>query len=695
MFVRHHYRKLTCALCALVSAVAVLLVELPTGVDGPLLDLLVKARELVLPHRTDLKQSQVVVIALDKRSLTEPEIAVYPRTFLAPIWASLLDAAFNGGARAVGFDILFGYSANRFKSDFDAPFLNRLNKYRDRIVVARSASTLPAQPFLASLRNDPDALGMTELNVDADGTYRRVRAVYTTRANHSIIGFAAALLGRAKGPAMPEEVILAPDQHLEKITTYSLIDVLRCAESAPQVLAEKLKDKIILIGGTLAEEDRKISSGRYLTPERNDSTTIHPCGLRRLGASLPDSQTVPAVFIHAAAVEAVVNGHVLSIASNVAVAALVAVTACAGVALGLLLTPWLVVATIGVSAAALFGFATSMLWFDVWLPLAIPLATLVLSPSIAYMTRYLVEEKARRRVEHAFGHFVSPMVVARIDSDPSALKLGGQARDISVMFADLSGFTKLSTKVPPETLMGVTNHYLTLIVEAVESTGGYVDKFIGDAVMAIWGAPAADPEHALHAIRSALVAVDRVLGEKEAAEAKGEIGFSIKVGINSGSALVGNVGTEKRYRYTAVGETVNIASRLEGLPSLYGCHIVVGPETARLAGNEFLMRELDTVRVKDVETPLRVFQPIAETARATPEQNEQVRRYGEALAHYRAMRFTDAVAIWRSLSQSEPLTTTNQSASINPPEVMAQRAASHAETPPDGTWDGVWTRTEK
>ena len=121
MFTRHHYRKLTCALCALVSALAVAFVELPTGVDGPLLDLLVKARELALPSRLGTKASEVVVIALDKRSLMEPEIAVYPRTLLAPIWASVMDAAFNAGARAVGFDILFSYSANRIKSIFMLP----------------------------------------------------------------------------------------------------------------------------------------------------------------------------------------------------------------------------------------------------------------------------------------------------------------------------------------------------------------------------------------------------------------------------------------------------------------------------------------------------------------------------------------------------------------------------------------------
>ncbi len=247
--------------------------------------------------------------------------------------------------------------------------------------------------------------------------------------------------------------------------------------------------------------------------------------------------------------------------------------------------------------------------------------------------------------------------------------------------------------------MRITNRYLAYVVERVESTGSYVDKFIGDAVMAIWGARGADSEHAFHSIRAALVTVARIRREKESAESRGEIGFSVKIGINSGPALVGNVGTEKRYNYTAVGKTVNVASRLESIPSQYGCQIVVGPRTSELVGNPFLMRELDTVRVKDVDTPLTVFEPIVEIARATPEQLDRVRRYEEARTHYRAMRFDDAIAIWTPLAHAEQMSTGNQpvkvSTVINPPALIAERARALAATPPNSPWDGVWTRTEK
>src|SRR5262249_45233570 len=153
-------------------------------------------------------------------------------------------------------------------------------------------------------------------------------------------------------------------------------------------------------------------------------------------------------------------------------------------------------------------------------------------------------------------------------------------RDVTIMFADLSGFTALSGKVGPSELMAVTNAYLAIIVDAVEATGGDVDKFICDAVMGVLGAPAPPPHHAAAAATAALAAVAAVQHAKDEADADGRPGYSVKIGLNSGRAVVGNVGAEDRFNYTAVGETVNIAARLESVPGDYGCRIVVGPATA-------------------------------------------------------------------------------------------------------------------
>lgn len=476
---------------------------------------------------------------------------------------------------------------------------------------------------------------------------------------------------------MPAEVVLTPRRHLERIPTYALVDVLRCATQAPDALAHAFKGKIVMVGGTTPEEDRRLSSGRFLRPEQTDSPLLHPCGLRRLASSDPGSSSVPGVFLHAAAIDAVMGERVTSVVPTLAVAGLTAATGAGGAALGLALSPWLAAGMIVSIAVLLFAGALAALAADLWLPLALPLSALVISPAVAYVVRYLVEERTRRRIQNAFSHYLAPAIVDRLAVDPSALTLGGERRDVTVMFADLSGFTALSGTVEPEVLTRLTNEYLGYIVEQIEATGGYVDKFIGDAVLAIWGAPAPDARHAVNAIRAARAAVMRIRRERHAAQARGEIGFSVKIGLNSGPAVVGNVGTARRYNYTAVGETVNVASRLESVPTAYGCQVAIGPRTAELAKNDFVLRELDWIRVKGGQAPIAVYEPLGERSGATPEQIDRAQQFAEALAHYRGMRFADASAIWDVLARDERDTSAlpdEQPQLQSPPAIMAARA---------------------
>jgi class 3 adenylate cyclase len=373
------------------------------------------------------------------------------------------------------------------------------------------------------------------------------------------------------------------------------------------------------------------------------------------------------------------------------VASLAAVSAGAGAVLGFALTPWLTVLSVVAIAVLLFAIATGALTSSVWVPLALPLGALVVAPVIAYVVRYVVEDRVRRRIQNAFSHYLAPTVVERLSHDAAALRLGGELREVTLMFADLSGFTALSGRVSADVLTRVTNEYLAYIVEAVEATGGYVDKFIGDAVMGMWGAPVSDPQHASNAVRAALAAVARIHAEHTRAQARGEHGYGVKIGLNSGPAVVGNVGTERRYNYTAIGETVNVAARLESVPGLYSCDIVVGPRTAELAAADFLWLELDTIRVKGREAPLALFAPLGPIDAATPAQCEHARQFAEALADYRAMRFAEAAAAWDALATDAR----ESRAAANPATVMAARARAFALKPPPEPWDSVWVLTSK
>jgi adenylate cyclase len=685
------HRELTCLLCAAVAVLVVGIAHPPVSVDGYLLDLMIEARAVQFPAR-DASDSPVAVVAIDGRSLDSPELADYPRVFLAPVWAHLLDVLFAAGARDVGFDEILAYNPDRlpnFNANFNQPFLAALHKFRGQVVLARSADQVPALPF--TMAAGADSLALAEIPADPDGLYRHVPSEH--RTDQGVVpSLAGLLVQRARVPmSMPPEVLIAPRRHLETIPTYALVDVLRCAGS-PEALKQAFNGKIVLIGGTLPEEDRKKSSDRLLTAVTHDSAPVSACGLKRLGASSPTSRTIPGVFVHAAAIEAVVQCRLTSTASPTVVAAIAAVAAAVGAATAMLFMPWIALGVVAAFGAIIFFGATLALQNDLWIPVALPLVSLGATPVIGYAVRYLIEERTRRRVERAFDHYLSPAIVSRLASDPSALKLGGEEREVTVMFADLSGFTALSTTVSATELTSKVNRYLGYVVDEVEATGGYVDKFIGDAVMAMWGAPVPDPNHAIKAVRAARAAVEKIQRARAEDEARGERGFSIKIGINSGTAIVGNVGTTKRYNYTAVGETVNLASRLEGVPPLYQCHIVVGPQTARLAASEFVMRELDRILVKGASAPMAIFHPIAIRAQATGSQLDRERLFAKALDEYRAMRFAQAGEIWETLAAlEEPASspTNGKQKPVGPAAAMAEQARQFAAHPPAQSWDGV------
>jgi adenylate cyclase len=247
----------------------------------------------------------------------------------------------------------------------------------------------------------------------------------------------------------------------------------------------------------------------------------------------------------------------------------------------------------------------------------------------------------------------------------------------------------MSGRVGPEELTEITNQYLALLVAEVEKTGGYVDKFIGDAVMAIWGAPVPDPGHAAHAASAALGGFDAVMRAKAKDDAAGRLGYAVKMGLNTGPAVVGNVGAPGRYNYTAIGETVNIAARLEGVPHDYDAAIVLGPATAAAIADRFVLCELDWVKVKGKEAPLDIYELIADKDAATPEQLAYPAQYAAALRLYRAGNFAAAGAAWSAIAY--PRVSAEAS---TPPGIMAARCAELAANPP-ADWDGVFVKATK
>jgi adenylate cyclase len=290
----------------------------------------------------------------------------------------------------------------------------------------------------------------------------------------------------------------------------------------------------------------------------------------------------------------------------------------------------------------------------------------------------LGEERAKQQAEGAFGRYLPPHLLREFAEGRAELEPGGAERRVTVMFADLAGFTALSDRLEAPALLKVVNRYLGMVVAEVEDHRGYVDKFMGDAVMALWGAPISNQQPEYYACLAAIATQEVIDQARARDEDGGEKGFGIKIGIASGPVVVGNVGTETRLSYTAIGQTVNIASRLETLVPVYRCGTIVDSATATGAREDILFRELDRVIVRGARQPIAIYQPVALRANVTADQKKKLDSYAVALARYRARRFQDALDIWRSWAEVDP-----------PSAVMAEEASRLLRDPPRPTWDAA------
>lgn len=309
-----------------------------------------------------------------------------------------------------------------------------------------------------------------------------------------------------------------------------------------------------------------------------------------------------------------------------------------------------------------------------------------LSLTLAYMTgeayRNMVVEKRSRFLRKAFSTYVSPELVTEILKDPERLKLGGEKRVVTVLFSDIRGFTALSEKLSPEELIDLLNRYLSPMTGIVLEEGGMVDKYIGDAIMAVFNAPVEVEGHPARACRTALRMIDTLARLNSGW--KGMDDLEIGIGINTGEAVMGNMGAELKLNYTAIGDTVNLASRLEGMNKLYGTSIIVSGFTRELVKDDFVFRELDFVKAKGKERPIAVYELLG-----MPGATDKLRlseEFGEALRLYRSRRFREAAEAFRKILSGR---------SDGPSAVYAQRCDEYCADPPAADWDGVFEAKEK
>lgn len=294
--------------------------------------------------------------------------------------------------------------------------------------------------------------------------------------------------------------------------------------------------------------------------------------------------------------------------------------------------------------------------------------------------RNLVVEKKGRQLKKAFSNYVSPDLVREIEKNPDKLVLGGEQREISILFSDIRGFTTVSESLTPPELVTLLNEYLSPMTRIVLEEKGTLDKFIGDAVMAIFNAPLDVSGHAEHACVAAVKMMEELTRLNVGFTERGMHTLDIGVGINTGPAVVGNMGADIRFDYTAIGDSVNLASRLEGLNKYYGSHILVSEDTRKqVSDGLFTFREVDRVRVKGKHLPVVMYELMIKNIELLP-------RFEEGLEKYRTKQFASAQAIFNQLASDYD---------DGPSKLYSCRCDEYLATPPPADWDGVYTAKSK
>ena len=633
--------------------------------------------------------------------------------------ATVVDATLTGGAKVVGFDLIYPTSVERYLKGFDRELLVTMKQWSktDQIVLGKvqhqhkSITPYPGYSFAVGHGKNIRSVNLLS---DDDGVIRRVPLTFRSDQGVEETSMSLELAARARGSTARRTAdgdLVLDGEHIPgsrnnriainfdagpgAIPTYSLADLFACAQRGDVgYFRRHFAGKVVLVGAVLDIEDRQLTSKRFITapegqglPERCVNpvmSDLYVEGLRR--------DTIPAVYIHANAVNNLLRGDVLQEFDRFAMGLLV-----------LAITAAMAAVTMAVpfAVAGLTLVAGAVVWtgMDRYRDLAVRRRPGSATAATLDQCRgYLRSPSGLSLHNLGSGQALYPAnvslylpgsVVDRMMARGKLPTLGGETREVTIWFSDIADFTSVSEHLAPADLVSLLNNYLSEMTDLLEHHGGFVDKYIGDAIVAVFGAPIDDADHAVHAVEAALACRQRLEEMAPDFIQVTDRTLVARIGVNTGQALVGNIGSRRRFNYTVMGDAVNVGSRLETANKIYGTQILVGDTTMERCDGRVKSREIDLVRVVGRGSPVRIFEPLGLVrTTASTQDSERLDRKIEACAAaleaFRAGRFAEAAEAFGGLGNADAVA-----------KHYARRAQAFVDSPPEQGWDGVTNLDEK
>jgi adenylate cyclase len=685
---RLHRRQILALL--LIASLASAVVALPPAqwLNGLSIDVLTWLRWATLGPRRDPAPAPVAVVVFDEDTYRSKPFAGTPSVAWTREIGRVITAIVDGGARVIGLDVVFPSTIEQSEIPFGAETLGaRLRGFDRDFLRAVASAAGQGKLVLGEVQAQERPLGPSDaqrlavanrenirplnLYTDPDGIVRRIPLTLTIdgRAVPSMdVELAARMqgvpvtyehgfqIGTYRVPEIvPNTLTLNFDGGSQDLPTYAFVDLWRCWENGDAAYFQRhFAGRVVLLGVWLDLEDRVLTSKRFATGSEQVT------GERCAGAAPPAQPkfirpSIPGVYVHATAVRNLLQHAGLSDLGTFA-----------NWAVGLFLSAFAVaavfmfsfpVAALVVGLGLLVGLASAVMLFAKALVLPIVTietsALLALVAAVAY--RFMVTDKDKRLLRRNFAFYLAPALIEKMMRSETMPTLGGEIRIVSLYRSDLAGFSGISEQAGPAELVALMNEYLSAMTDIIGEYGGFVDKYVGDGIDGVFGAPVEDADHALNAVKAALAGQARLHALNCATPALFQ-GHRLqqRIGLHTGSALVGNIGSRQRFNYTVMGDAANLASRLEGANKFYGTSIIASAETAKTAGSAIVWRELDTIRVVGRQEPVVIFEPLAHRDQETTWQRECAARYAVGLMRWRSADFAGAVEAFATFAREDP-----------------------------------------